>query len=124
MSIYCSIFDFGFEHSRRCKRIKKTGRKQYEQDDSKPCTCGSCPIEYQGSHILPSNRDNRKGDFGIAAIPGHITRNGRTRLKDDDWYPWLRVHLEQETVILTAKQVEQFRDALNDWLERVGERKP
>ena len=122
MSIYCSIFGFPSEHSPRCKRIRKIRAKVYEQDDSKPCTCGECPIQYQGSHVLPSNRDKRDGDFGIAAIPSHITRNGRDdKPENGKWYPWLRVHLSdghEDAVILTKKQVEKLRDALIDWLKR------
>jgi hypothetical protein len=72
--------------------------------------------------VLPSNRDERRGEFGISAIPGHITRKGRrSRLTDDQWHPWLRVHLSgghQDSVVLTKKQVTALRDALNDWLER------
>lgn len=120
MSVYCSIFGFGYEHSTRCKRVKKIRRKVYQQDDSQPCTCGSCPIQYQGSYVLPSNRDKRDGGFGIAAIPSHITRNGRDTPEDGKWRPWLRVHLSNETVILTAKQVEKLRDALNDWMENAA----
>lgn len=119
MSIYCSIFDFGFEHSPRCKRIKKIRPKEYEQDDSKPCTCGSCPIEYLGSHIFPTARDNRDGCFGLAAIPSHITRDGKDDRPEGKWHPWLRVSLrEKDTAILTRKQVEKLRDALTGWLER------
>jgi hypothetical protein len=88
MSIYCSIFDFGFDHLPRCKRMRKT-RYGYEQDNSKPCTCGSSPIEYQHSGVLPSGKDKRsKGVFGIAAIPDHITRNGRDdKPAKGQWYP-------------------------------------
>ena len=122
MSIYCSIFDFGFDHSTRCKRVRKVGRKEYEQDDSKPCTCGSSPLEYQGSHVLPSKKDKRGGVIGIAAIPGHIKRPGRKAVSDDmhPYHPWLRLSLDdahQNAVILTRKQVEKLRDALNTWLE-------
>jgi hypothetical protein len=122
MSIYCSMFEIGNQHLPRCKRMKKLGRGGYSQDDSKPCTCGSCPIRYQGSHVLPSNKAERSGEIGISCIPPHITRNGRDNRGSERLHPWLRVHLfaglPSDTVILTKKQVEKFRDALNEWLER------
>lgn len=120
MSIYCSTFDFGFDHSTRCKRVRKTGKNMYEQDNSKPCTCGSSPIKYQHSAVLPSAKDERGGVFGLAAIPSHITRDGRDdRPENGKWYPWLRVSMfeAENTIILTRKQVEKLRDALNLWLE-------
>jgi hypothetical protein len=80
------------------------------------------PLKYQGSHVLPNDKDKRAGDFGIAAIPRFITRDGRDNKPEDDmWHPWLRVHIfdgHQGSVILTRKQVERLRDALNNWLER------
>lgn len=119
MSIYCSIFGFGDEHGRKCRRIKKVSNGVYEQDDSKPCTCESCPIEYQGSHVFPSKSDKHDGDFGFAAIPYHITRDGRdNRPEKGEWAPWLRVHMNRETVVITKKQAKEFRDALTDWLTR------
>lgn len=122
MSIYCSIFDFGYEHPPRCERITKIGKQMYREDDSKPCTCGSCPLVYQGSNRLPSNRDKRGGAFALAAIPSHITRDGRdNRPEGGPWQPWLRVSLHadsNDTVIFTRKQAEKLRDALSEWLHR------
>ena len=60
MSIYQSIFGLGDEHKPRCLRIKKIEVGVYQQDDSKPCTCGSCPLKYEGSHILPSQLSKRE----------------------------------------------------------------
>jgi hypothetical protein len=120
VSIYCSFFDLGADHSTRCKRLRKIRHKVYEQDDSKPCTCGSSPIQFQHSGVLPSAKDKRGGIFGLAYIPSHITRNGRDdRPEDGKPYPWLRVSLfegYQDTVILSRAQTEKLRDALNDWL--------
>jgi hypothetical protein len=93
----------------------------YEQDDSKPCTCGSSPIQFQHSGVLPSDNDKRGGIFGIAAIPDHITRDGRDdRPEKGKWHPWLRVSMfeVEDSIILTRKQVEELRDALSDWLNR------
>lgn len=116
MSIYCTTFDLGLEHSLRCKRLRRVGR-EYRQDDSKPCTCGSCPIKYQGSHILPSDRDERGGHFDLGAIPSHITRNGRDDAPEGRWHSWLRLSVNDETIILTSKQVSGLRDALDLWLD-------
>ena len=112
MSIYCSYWGLGDEHEQTCKRIKKV-RGGFKQDDSKPCTCGSCPIEYKGSHILPTENDRKDGYFGISAIPDHITN------RDGDFLPWkpfLRVHVNQATVIITRAQAEKLREELTRWL--------
>jgi hypothetical protein len=58
MSIYCSTFDLGIERLPKCKRIRKIRRNVYEQDESKPCTCGSCPIEYQGRILIHLTQTN------------------------------------------------------------------
>jgi hypothetical protein len=130
MSIYCSIFDFGYEHKPRCARMKKLRPKVYEVDDSKPCTCGSSPVKYQGSHVLPSKRDARDGSLGIAAIPGHIHRYRRKPLSDDNmpYHPWLRVSINVEdptdqTVLLTRVQVQALKDELEYWLKNTTEGK-
>lgn len=125
MSIYASFKGFGYEHTHRCARIKRLERGIYEQDDSKPCTCGSCPIIYQHSGVLPSDSDTRDGLLGIAAIPGHISHGRRKALSDDNWpwHPWLRLSMgtsamELACIVLTKKQVIEFRDSLNSWLEK------
>jgi hypothetical protein len=122
MSIYCTTFNLGLQHSNRCKRIRKVGKGLYKQDDTKACTCGSAPIKYQGSHILPSNRDERAGSVDLGAIPGHITRNGRDNGPEDGWHKWLRIGIDTEdqqcTVVLTLKQVTGLRDALTAWIEQ------
>lgn len=118
MSIFCSEFGLD-EHKTRCARLRKLGPKEYEQDDSKPCTCGVSPILYQGSHVLPSNKDKRGGDLGFASIPPHIPRNGKDNGRKP--HPWLRFHLDggfQNSLILTRAQVLKLRDALTEWLER------
>jgi hypothetical protein len=123
MSIYCSIFDFGYDHSTRCKRIRRVRPSEYEQDDSQPCTCGGSPIAYQGSNVLPSDGDKRDGLLGLAAIPSHITRDGRDdKPEGGAWYPWLRVGLSagrNNTILLTSEQVRELRDALDLWLDHI-----
>lgn len=116
MSIYCSIFDIGDEHKPKCARMKKVGRKSYSYDDSRDCTCGACPIKYEGSHVLPSTKSPRDGSFGFAAIPGHITRSGRDNGTKRYW-PYLRFHMNDHTQVFTRKQAEKLRDALTEWLE-------
>jgi hypothetical protein len=118
VSIYCSYFGFGDEHKNSCARIKRVGRRIYEQDDSRPCTCGNAPIIYQASNVLPSNKDKRGGSFGISAIPRHISRKGRrTPRAGAEWHSWLRVHLNTETTILTRKQAQKLYKALGMWLK-------
>lgn len=124
MSIYCSIFDFGFDHTPRCKRVRKMRHKVYEQDDSKPCTCGSSPIQYLGSHVFPTDKDKRVGVFGLAAIPSHITRNGKDNGPEcNGWHPWLRISLDIDknshgAIVITRKQAEKLRDALSNFIDR------
>lgn len=123
MSIYCTIFDIGDEHTTKCKRLKRIGKGIYEQDDSKPCTCGNSPIAYQHSGVLPSNKDKRGGVFMLAAIPDHITRDGRDdKPPRGKWYPWLRIdfHAEDTSMVITRQQAEKLRDSLNLWLKRAA----
>ena len=81
------------------------------------------PIRYRASHILPSDRDERRGSLDLAYIPPHIARGRRKRSEDGQFWPWLRVGVAAEemtageTVILTREQVEKLRDSLNWWLE-------
>jgi hypothetical protein len=124
MSVYCSTFGLGDEHTSECERMTKLSKGAYSVDDSKPCTCGSCPIQYLGSHILPTDNDRRGGYLSLGAIPLHITRDGRDDGPEDGWWPWLRLSVsakecggDLDTVLLTRRQVEGFRDALNEWLE-------
>ena len=121
MSIYCSIFGLGDDHKPRCARMKSIGVGIYQEDDSKPCTCGNSPLRYQDSHTLPSQSDARGGQLGFAAIPDHITRSGRSKESGKYW-PWIRFHLsggDKDAVILTLKQVRALRDALTQWVEDV-----
>lgn len=116
MSIYSSIFDIGDEHKNICRRMKRLRRGVYEYDDDKPCSCGSAPIEYEGSHILPSLKDKRAGVLGFAAIRGHITRDGRDNGKKEFW-PYLRFHLNALSLVITRHQAIKLRDALTEWLD-------
>jgi len=125
MSIYATIFEIGGEHGRNCTRMTKIGKRMYEQDDSKPCTCKTSPITFQHSGVLPSASDKRSGCFMLAAIPSHITRDGRDNMPEGRWHPWLRVSVfdvESDSFILDKKQVEKLRDSLSEWLKSAGRR--
>ena len=85
-----------------------------------PCSCAlpRAPIVYQGSHVLPSSTDERGGRVDIASIPGHITRDGRDDGPDED-VPWafLRLGVNEETVVLDRAGVELVHRTLGVWLE-------
>jgi hypothetical protein len=120
MSIYTTILDIGGEHLPRCARMTKIAHKTFSVDDSKECTCGACPVLFQGSHVLPSNRDKRGGCIMLAGIRGHITRNGKDDGPENEWHPWLRLsvfELGSDSVVLTRKQAEKLRDSITKWLE-------
>lgn len=88
-------------------------------DDTDERQLGS-PYVYQGSHILPALTDPRGGWVEVAAIPDHITRDGR----DDGHegaHDWLRLTVgetleDQGTVLLDRVQVGALRDTLSEWL--------
>lgn len=94
------------------------GWKHWRHDVHAACTCYAGPIAYQGSHILPSDEDPRAGQFDLGEIPGHITRAGRDNGGEDGppW-PWLRVSVNSETVILDRSQVCELGDYVNQWLK-------
>lgn len=87
-----------------------------------PCSCGQpdAPLVYQGSHVLPTDDDERGGYVDLALIPSHITRDGRDdRPEDGAPWPWLRFGVNHETVILTRRNVEQIHKTLGWWLSEV-----
>lgn len=75
------------------------------------------PIQYQGSQVLPRDRDKRGGSVDLGAIPSHITRDGRDDALEGRWHPWLRISVNESTVVLTRDQVKMLRDSLAEWLE-------
>lgn len=90
------------------------------------CTCGQpdAPLVYQGSHILPSDSDRRGGYVDIALIPAHV-RYWREHPDapvatepEEPPEPFLRLGVNNETVILTRRNVKQVADTLNGWLRR------
>lgn len=93
------------------------------------------PIVYEGSHVLPSDNDRRGGSVEVAAIPDHITRDGRDDASEGALKDWLRLSVDSldsiktykdapyvsggsATVVLTRNQVERLRDTLTAWLGR------
>jgi hypothetical protein len=137
MSIYASSLMFDADnHADDCKRWvvcdcsgglfshdgpPRIGTDQHwVYDDADPCTCRCGPIEYRGSHILPSDDDPRDGVFNLGHIPGFIDREGRPPVNDEDedypCHPWLRMFVNAETVLLDRRQVAEVRDYLSYWL--------
>lgn len=83
------------------------------------------PIVYQGSHILPSNDDDRDGYVMLCAIPGFVERRGRPPLDnseegEDRVHPWLRLSVGptngQDCVVLDREQVRAVVHTLGEWL--------
>lgn len=133
------------DHSWRGKRCAKwkpckatddwdmatTTNRHYRLDPDLACTCRCGPILYQGSHVLPSDDDQRCGDVDLSTVPGFISREpDRPALSDWDqpYHPWLRLTVDDHieggravTVVLDRWQAEQMRDGLNFWLENTND---
>ncbi len=92
------------------------------------------PIRYQGSHVLPSDDDERAGCLDLAEIPGFISRGDRHLCGPDDEcpkpadvccdrsWPYLRVGLSDgegsAVVVLDRGQVGALHAYLGRWLTR------
>lgn len=81
------------------------------------------PLVYQGSHHLPSEDDERGGWVDLALIPGHVRywRDNpgapeETEPDDAPPDPYLRFGVNNETVVLTRRQVELVHETLTEWL--------
>jgi hypothetical protein len=77
------------------------------------------PIRYQGSHVLPTDDDDREGMVLLCAIPAFIPHNlaGEDYPDElDEVLPWLRLTVNQEAVVLDRDQVRQMHAMLADWL--------
>lgn len=81
---------------------------------------------YNGSHVLPHPDSPRDltGIVQLAEIPSHITRDGREDQPEDGApWPWLRLSVGHEDVVLHARQVRAMHQVLGAWLAQVeGER--
>ena len=102
---------------------------------------GPAPIVYRGSHILPSDADERGGLVMLALIPSFINRTGDDGPEDEAPLPWLRLSVAarivteedaqpgemvgtapaMQDVILDASQVRRMRDALTAWFYPPGQ---
>jgi hypothetical protein len=87
------------------------------------------PWTYQGSHILPAEDDPRGGEIGLAAIPSHITRDGRDDQPDDGApWPWLRVHIyvpgDDPCVVISPAQARELAAQMVAWADSTGETTP
>jgi hypothetical protein len=94
------------EHTDECARWDKNDDSCWEIS-GRPCDCGQpdAPLVYQGSHILPSETDQRRGWVDLALIPSHITRDGRDdKPVDERPWPYLRLGVNESTVILTRRE--------------------
>lgn len=122
MSIYGSLpAPDDSEHSDSCARWDKRDPGIWEISN-RPCDCGQpdAPLVYRGSHILPSENDARGGWVDIACINGHITRDARDEGDHDGPpHPFLRFGVNNETVVLLPRHVEQIRDTLTWWLRAI-----
>lgn len=133
MSIYCSFGYLDGEHGDDCSIWEQEpGQEPGCFAPTGTCDCGLPlqPFVYQGSHVLPGDDDRRGGYIGLADIPDHIERDGRTPPFD-----FLRVDMANvpsdtrfkgreyveggsSVIVLNRPQVEALRDSLNSWLER------
>ena len=80
------------------------------------------PLVYQGSHVLPDEDSPRGGHVEFAAIPAHVRywrenpgAPGATEPEGVD--AWIRLSVNEGTVLLTERQVRRLRDGLTEWLE-------
>lgn len=140
MSIYATVVNVDSDdHADRCARwvpcteqeALNAGRgafgdrEWWRYDAEKPCTCAAGPIQYQGSHILPSDDDPRDGSVSLCMIPGFIERDGRALADagadDRPCWPWLRLSMNTEQVVLTRAHVQEIHDYLGQWLRNAGE---
>ena len=81
------------------------------------------PIVYRGSHLFPDEKD-RGGSVDIALIPGHVRfyrENPNSESSEPTGVePWLRLSVNDGTVILDREQVKALVFDLNWWLKETG----
>jgi hypothetical protein len=77
---------------------------------------------YEGSHILPHNDGPRDegAPVQLAEVPSHITRDGRDdRPEDGAPWPWMRLSVGREDVVLDRGQVLAMWESMGAWLEEL-----
>lgn len=124
MSVWATIWDAdGDWHEATCTKWVQIDKGIVELDGDRDCTCGQpgAPIAYQGSHILPAPTDTRTGIVSLAAVPAHITRDGRDDGPDEGQpWPYLRLSVGEADVVLDEALVADMRRALGEWLKARG----
>lgn len=127
MSIFASLSaPSDDQHEDDCAQWEK--HDDYWEIGDRPCDCGQprAPFVYQGSHVLPSDSDERGGYVDIALIPGHVRywrENPDAPVEtepDGPPDPFLRFGVNEGTVILRRAHVEQIVSELTEWLERTS----
>ena len=128
MSIFASLATLSDDqHSDECARWDKResgGGEIWELSD-RSCDCGQldAPLVYQGSHILPTELDERGGYVDIALIPAHVRywRENPDAPSETEPEsppePFLRFGVNESRVILTRHHVEGIVRELQWWLE-------
>jgi hypothetical protein len=115
MSIYGSLdAPSDWTHTDEC--AKQDGRSSAGPT---LCDCGrpDAPLKYQGSHMLPSESDERDGWVDIAAIGKHVrywrdNPNGSVSSEPEGYEPFLRFGVNGETVVLTRRNAAQIAKTL------------
>ena len=79
------------------------------------------PYRYWGSHVLPTESDERDGVMQLAEIPSHITRDGRDDQPEDGRpWPWMRLSVDGVDKVLDRGQVLKAWESMGAWLEQTG----
>jgi hypothetical protein len=123
MSIWATTLTIADDdHIDGCTRLVRDPEFEalWHLDPDRPCTCQAGPVRYQGSHVTPSDTDERVGCFDLAEIPGYV--HGA---EDDPPRPWLRIALSgrprrgvrhHEEALLDRTQVARVHAELGRWL--------
>lgn len=89
------------------------------------CTCQNPPqpIEYNGSHVIPTENDTRTGGVDIAYAHKWVVPGADDN--DDSLIPFLRFGVwtakdpEGSTVILQPHHAKLIKDSLERWLQAI-----
>lgn len=82
------------------------------------------PIEYQGSHVLPTDTDHRKGLFRLSDIPEFFIEESNN---DEKRSPYIRVTVADYgeddqfiRMILDRDQIKQVYKYLGTWINNTN----